>query len=1105
MLIVSIRGLLGQKKATTLTMIVLITSFMFVALCSIIASSIRCADQQQREQLYGRYQLLYAGNLDTAEAMHGTSSNAKKSILVGTEESGQAVGTITDDYQDIANLSITDGHIPQNEHEILLVGDAWGCSVGQEIQITYTYSYVLHDLDTVAEQTIRAYLLAGLNQDRGNYLEQIAFYWNSYIQTEAATQDVSPEMLHPLLDLTVEQQDEVFLLFASLLPEFQMASGSSRVSEPKEYKNFTTQLEITSGYTILQGTGFGEHMGSKFEVAPALSSVKLHATYTVSGIAEDYASHWDVNGLTMPSAFVTEENCQHIYSALEQIEADHPEVRPQVHEAVVLFYEPEDTTKSNLLSILDIYNKTRNAAYSLSGVAYENGAMVAYLTGIDPQTGAQVTYEVHGRGQSGYITINDERISFNLQELTDSGFRLKGLDPVPLVPVSLDGLYQNNTGSIRVNPLTYPPAGDPTQRVEFLLSSILIGISACSSFQLFLQSLQRKKKKTTILLAIGATDGQIVEIQIFEVMIILAFAMPLGCFAGLGAAQVVLPIFLHTKVFIEVKNLLIGILCNAVAILVGSMLPLYRIMLEYHKPPLCATRVLKPHTGARKSTVSTGYSTIWVRHCFANMKQTLLREIIVLMMAGAMLIPLFLSHRAYGEYNNKVRRPDRPDYELTLPYAASTRYLRELCEQTTVSSEKQQVYVTAENVLLSCDELLSSSPLLKVLRQDLRAGSVFEQLPEDGDLCVNVRIIGADWESSLVQRILNELPNTPDQEQFESGKSCIVLLPRYRAENGMPVLTQTSAASVASLQAERRVGALVDLSFLPQYAGIYGEDHSISKGDVLTLSGKTQALKGGDSPYLDEQIHTVRTTVDAVVYELAEGVWPISDTSGGGGVIILSGMQLVSKVYPKASTRMNAEQTKHFRIASKLYYPYCYGKTYIQVWNDDTADPSACEKEVLDYSTEFEFDVTKYAVENQKLYSFAQSASAMYLMMSFNLTLIMAILMVNLLNAEAEEDRKRISVLQTLGMTDGQYLGGQCMQMLLMDLTACLLLHVLPLIIACCGLGIAAGGIKTLYCQLYLLLQFYPWPIHALLCVLQLLILQFVQIHAGLRAIGIRK
>ena len=68
------------------------------------------------------------------------------------------------------------------------------------------------------------------------------------------------------------------------------------------------------------------------------------------------------------------------------------------------------------------------------------------LTGLDPERGEPVTYGVTVSGQRGTIRLQNERYEFTFQDLSDPDFRLPGLDPMPLEPVTLESLYQNNTG-----------------------------------------------------------------------------------------------------------------------------------------------------------------------------------------------------------------------------------------------------------------------------------------------------------------------------------------------------------------------------------------------------------------------------------------------------------------------------------------------------------------------------------------------------------------------------------------------------------------------------------------------------------------------------------
>lgn len=157
------------------------------------------------------------------------------------------------------------------------------------------------------------------------------------------------------------------------------------------------------------------------------------------------------------------------------------------------------------------------------------------MTGLDPERGEPVTYGVTVSGQRGTIRLQNERYEFTLQDLSDPDFRLPGLDPMPLEPVTLESLYQNNTGPLRINYLTYPQVGDATQTVELLLSGVLVCMSACALLPVVPAiHTEAEMQKMETLVALGATDGQILAVLFLEVWMLLIFSGVLGSLLGMG-------------------------------------------------------------------------------------------------------------------------------------------------------------------------------------------------------------------------------------------------------------------------------------------------------------------------------------------------------------------------------------------------------------------------------------------------------------------------------------------------------------------------------------------------------------------------------------------
>lgn len=1089
---IAIQGIKGQRSMSVLMVTVLILSFLFLTLTSAVTTSVDHTQQLERERMYGRHQMLYYGSEETAQELQGAFPGAQASLTVGTTQSGQNVATISGSFQQLANLTLSEGTLPQKADEILLVGSEWGYQVGDQIPVEYVYNCIREE---PPEDLLEQHLLRAFHADRDGYLQKIAPMWDQYIGTEFARKDQPPEMLCPVEELTQEQQEYAFLLFSSGLPDFWSQGETVYSSQYEQMDGLEIEYQFARSKLVLVGDGFGDAKGTEILSAEIPSSIRIHTTYTVSGIAQEYAGIRNVEDLPMAQAFVVEAEAQRVRAAQETAFTRYPGIKPYSMTAQVLFYDGGTDIEPMASAVIQRFNELHKAAYRLTGVSYEGTTMKAYLTGLDPETGEQKTYDVLGADQMGYIQIEGQRQYFRLSDLENPAFRIPGLDPMPTEPMELNELYQSGTGPLRVNTLSYPPAGDSARVMQLALSGILIGMSACASFQLYLQAMRKRRQKMDTLIAIGATDGQILGLFAIEVSVFLLTAAVIGCLTGMGLAMALVPNVLHAQLYVDVKAMAAGGLCNAAAILVGALLPVASGLKPRRKKLSAHHRPVK-HMSRGDLPIKTGYRQIWVRHSRSNPKQTAMCGLVVGLMAAIMLLPLILSHTAYRQYYAQVVNRNRPGYELMLPYAAPGRYQREIMDSIEFPHQQVRVHTTGENVLLHCtDEMMEGSPVLQALRQSPNSDMLFSELPEDGT-GMYVRMVAADWESELVQNVLRQGSISVDEEEFLRGDACIVMMPRYHSRQDAPVMEQVSAQILEQRSADSKAGALVSMSYQPQYKGVYATDDGIAVGDDLQISGWTQSMTGDGG--LETRLNTAQCRVAGVVSQLQEAVWPFSDTDHMGYVTILCAPELMSAVYPSTYVRQSPQQTQHFWAASELFYPDCYGKTYFQIYEPEKLDdPGAYEKQILDFAEQYGMRVRKYHMENEKLLSSARRSGAMYLMMGVNILLVTAILLGNLLSAEQEHDRKRLGILQAMGMTDGQYVCGQSMRMLLMGLVSLAAVHLLVLAAVCVGAAFTADGAGGILCQLKLMLQFYPWPWHGALCAGYLVLIQALQIRTA--------
>lgn len=1087
-----LQGIRGQRKTAALMSLVLVISFTFMTLSSMVFSSVRDAQQQERERLYGHFQLLYYGNSSAAETLAEENPGSRISEIVGQTGKGQTVATITPELQEYANLEIVAGRLPENSGEILLVGpDIWGYQPGDTVKLSYTFHHVAPlqtdvaiDVEAELQEALIQYIL---KRDPG-YKQNAKAYWNNEVanpkNNEWAREFLPEEMLKPYHQLTPKQQERALYFVLQYGPFFHIID-TLHINDVLRYPKDEMVVDGMRVYMDLAGKEvtatcpiYDDIWKKVINQEALLTDSRIDVTYTVCGIAQEYQDNWGTNGLNMPDAFIAPEGQADVQRALDKVEERYPYVLPQSASSLLLWKGGDDYSR-----FLESYNTLYSAGYRLLGDTTQVHSSRAYLQGIDPATGEEIAYNV----VDDYVEIGDNRQYFVRGDLTDPDFRLEGLDPLPIEPVTEQQLYNNNTGILRINSLAHPPVGDSTATIELLLHGVLIGMSVSSCFQIYLQSLKRRRQKLDTLIAIGATDGQLVAMLLLEVAILLITSCLLGVGVGCLGGQLVVGSVMKIPVVWQIRSLVPTYGLMSGAVLIGVLLPIVKILREQLQKKNKKMRLHQMY-----SQRGSGYQSIRLRHNQVNRRQMALRNVIILLLCAILLLPVFLVHRSYDAYRRNVTYADRPEYELQLPYGAAIRYLNDITGEIEVPLEKISSYVTAENVYLHCDDLIAESPVLQAMASDTRGSALFRKL-KGGETGFSIRMITGSWDSALVQSVIASTGKPINQEDFEKGKSCVLLVPRYREQGGTPVLSDISADVLENTSEDLQMAYLLDSSLQKVYAGSYGEDNVLLSLDTVRISGYSQKLT---DTVLIETVNTVEVDVAATVCQLNEPLWPLSNEAG---ITVLCSVNMLDEVYPNALTRMSGQDSRYFRAASELFYPDCYGKSYVQLWPDSTQmQTAAIERSLEALCEEHDFDLVRYHLNNQNLKESAQNSSSLQLVFCINMVLITGLLLFNLLREEAEEDRRRLGILQVLGMTDRQYLLGQSAQMVKTGGLSILLAHVILLIALCMGFLIQGGGASNMLLQLKLSMQDFPvwWDLG--LSALYLLSLQIMELYAVL-------
>ena len=184
---------------------------LFLTLSSVVASSVRDFQQKQREALYGRHQLLYVGNQGFCPVSAGAVSPGWRSAeLRERRMGGKTVGSISESYQQVANLTLKEGRLPQGRKRnsfwwIRKIGiTRWAIRSG------FHMNFLTYLNKRVRLPTPFRTLLEGLNQNREYYLDLAAELWDPFVQSDSGASTLPVHMLHPMNELTAEQQDEAF-------------------------------------------------------------------------------------------------------------------------------------------------------------------------------------------------------------------------------------------------------------------------------------------------------------------------------------------------------------------------------------------------------------------------------------------------------------------------------------------------------------------------------------------------------------------------------------------------------------------------------------------------------------------------------------------------------------------------------------------------------------------------------------------------------------------------------------------------------------------------------------------------------------------------------
>lgn len=1093
-----------KRKGDTLALgSVLFLSFFFLTLCAILFSSIAHTEQLSRQNLYGTWQVLHYGAGDAVlSAYEDRTEHMAASILCGETGSGQIIASLNEAAYQSAGFELLEGRLPEKENEIVLVQGAFEDGfVGSEIQIQHNYNYMSVAADHSGAQKMQADILSILKNDP----EQLSAFEAQYDQLWSM--HGGSGTIVPIDQLTAEEYDRMLLFYGFSLPQFRQSAIEQKDNHLDHYEDINMTVRSSWTQITLMGEGFGEDQYEVVQTAYADDCLILYGKYTVTGILRPYDDRWDTMGYQMPAAFISDAMADKIERAISYVqEKCYPDAPKYARRSIAWFYDPAGDAFTLCDALLPAYHDTLRASYRIEGLSHEGANFSGYLAGIEETSGEEIYLPFSGSQNIGRITYRGKSHTFALSELQSGQFLIEGIVPFETQALSAAQLAQHNTQSLRLNTYAYPSASNSASPAMWeILRLVLIALTACATFQIFWAQLKRRRARMVTLLSIGAQDHQIILMLLGELALILLAALPLGTLLGYLTAKWMTAHILDAVFFVQRDAVLLGLLLGVLASFLGAAAPIALAV----RAPLTGREAVRTSYTPRERTMPIeralkirrrGNSFIAVRNLTMNRARSALGVIFAFLLCAILVLTLFLSYNVQNNFRRQVLEIGKPDYQLKAPYGLSSIYTQRVVEamEEQLTPGSVETLRAAENVYLKCDAYLSEngSPILRALKNHPQ-GAGFFKLREDGQTELRTHVYGIELGSVLYEKLSAAITSgSIDPAKFDAGEECILLVPLYRESDGAPLTRQADSEKLHKMPFEQQLSELLDVSYDSAYAGAYKADTAISVGDTLTYSAISQMLDPKTNTRVDTEFVVTCRVAAVIHYFPEEGIWPFSGDAMTH--VAISGTHLCHKLYPLSGTRMNAAATKGFAVMSQLFYPDCYGKTYLYVSDilPESADPALRDSACARFADSYGFTFENHRLTADALYADAQKSMYMVLLLGAAAVLIVLSILSSTSVSQIEQDRRRFGILQGIGASDGQLTFGRCLQALLMALPALILAHVLlafgVMIYAAARQIGGSFSPALLWAQIALLFEGYPAGLHGLICLISALVYVFL-------------
>ena len=656
--------------------------------------------------------------------------------------------------------------------------------------------------------------------------------------------------------------------------------------------------------------------------------------------------------------------------------------------------------------------------------------------------------------------LDGERFDVPLADFLSKDFTVNGLAPIePGRPALADHLEdQDDFCGLRVNRLAYPASSEGTGTLLALVMGMLFVTVVCAVFQICFTQIRRRLRRVVLMKAMGAETRQIAAMMIWEFLYFWASALPVGAALGLLGAWAVtkaLSVSQGRNVLLAVvpQVLLLALLAGTLALLLGMMIPAVMAV----GVPLTGRTIRKKPLAPPKKETKQDFFHVSLRGLAAKKGRTVGSFALCTFMMTIVVLCLFLGFRFLSAYRETVVRDGKPDYLLRSAYAMSPRqreeYLAEL-DGLGVCGEIKSYFV-GEDVDLDRGAW-AESPLLTVA-----AGEGAESYPINLYTIDSADPLFQDFQAAATAGSLH-------LDTFDAGGEVLLAVPLYR-DTGK--INETLLKSVTGW--DRLAAAGIKTTYFAEYDGVFQRDETIQAGDVIQLAAESVTIKGTQYEVTDTN---ASVTVGAVLYYFPDtGLWPLSGS--GEGYHMVASPALLSKLLPEACITRDTQSAKAIFVQQNTLGAMegNFGLTDFYITCGENVTKEEADTALLIFARNHYMEIEVYHESSEKLLRDSVSNILLACLLGMTAVLLALVIFYNTISSDIEQERSRIGILQSLGVSNRLFTARQAAT----GLTASSIALAAANLLLWTGVAVFAGATGAVLGNL---LWGYPVLGHVLLC-----------------------